>query len=37
MGMQFPDMSEAQGIVTLILDAVRAHDPVHYSALEATR
>ncbi|WP_164527983.1 AAA family ATPase [Georhizobium profundi] len=36
-GMQFPDMSEAQGIVTLILDAVRAHDPVHYSALEATR
>lgn len=36
-GMKLPDMSEAQSIVTLILDAVRNHDPVHYSALEATR
>ncbi|AMY01614.1 hypothetical protein A4R29_20605 [Mesorhizobium ciceri biovar biserrulae] len=36
-GMRLPDMSEAQAIVTLILDAVRNHDPVHYGSLEATR
>lgn len=36
-GMNIPDMSEAQSIVTLILESVRRHDPVHYSALEATR
>ncbi|RRH96926.1 hypothetical protein EH240_21820 [Mesorhizobium tamadayense] len=36
-GMRLPDMSEAQSIVTLILDAVRNHDPVHYGSLEATR
>lgn len=36
-GMKLPDMSEAQSIVMLILDAVRNHDPVHYGALEATR
>ena len=36
-GMRLPDMSEAETIVKLILDAVRNHDPVHYGALEATR
>ncbi|RBO88776.1 AAA family ATPase [Pseudochrobactrum asaccharolyticum] len=36
-GMKLSDMSEAQSIVMLILDAVRDHDPVHYGALEATR
>lgn len=36
-GMKLPDMSEAQEIVAVILDAVRAHDPIHYRALEATR
>lgn len=36
-GMRLPDMSEARAIVTLILDAVRNHDPVHYGSLEATR
>jgi wobble nucleotide-excising tRNase len=36
-GMQLTDMSEAQSIVTLILEAVRNHDPIHYSSLEATR
>lgn len=34
---RWPDMSEAQAIVTLILDAVRNHDPVHYRSLETTR
>ncbi|TIQ26379.1 hypothetical protein [Mesorhizobium sp.] len=34
---RLPDMSEAQAIVTLILDAVRNHDPVHYRSLETTR
>lgn len=34
---RLPDMSEAQPIVTLILDAVRNHDPVHYRSLETTR
>ncbi|AZO05013.1 MULTISPECIES: AAA family ATPase [unclassified Mesorhizobium] len=36
-GMRLPDMSEALAIVTLILDAVRDHDPVHYRSLETTR
>lgn len=36
-GMQLPDMSEAQAVVNIILEAIRAHDPVHYGALQATR
>lgn len=36
-GMQLPDLSEAQAVVNIILDAVRAHDPIHYGALQATR
>lgn len=33
-GMRLPDMSEAQTIVRLILDAIRDQDPIHYGALE---
>lgn len=35
-GMQLPDMSEARAILTVILQAVRDHDPIHYKSLEAT-
>ncbi|UWR92702.1 AAA family ATPase [Phaeobacter inhibens] len=36
-GMRLPDMSEAQAVVSLLLDAVRDHDPIHYGAMAATR
>lgn len=36
-GMRLPDMSEAQAVIRLILNAVREHDPIHYDALERAR
>ncbi len=33
-GMKLPDMAEAQASLKSILDGIKAHDPVHYGALE---
>lgn len=35
-GMKLPDLAEAQAAVKSILEGVKAHDPVHYAALENT-
>lgn len=36
-GMQLPDMSEARAVIGLILESIRAQDPIHYRALQETR
>lgn len=35
-GLRLPDMGKANDVVSLILAAVRARDPIHYGSLEAT-
>ena len=35
--MKLPDMSEAKEVLEIILEAIRAQDPIHYRSLDAAR
>lgn len=32
-GMYLPDMSDAKDVVSIILDSIKSHDPIHFAAL----
>lgn len=36
-GMYLPDMSDAKAVVSIILDSIKSHDPIHFASLNSSQ